>query len=105
MDSVSVTIEEQAVIDDLLRGIDFEKIQGYMALTGWKYRDEEDRPSQKNLRKTAARLILDVMRGSDTNWVSCGGFYAEYHDYEYEPEIEIGFIVEERSIYWKKEKQ
>ena len=105
MDSASVTTEERDVIDDLLEGIDFEKIQGYMALTGWKYRDEEDRPSQKNLRKTAERLILDVMRGPDTSWVRCGGFCAEYHSYEEESEIEIGFIAQTNSIYWKKEKQ
>lgn len=103
MKDPNVTPEEQAILDDLLSGLDFEKIVGYMAMTGWKYWNTPCPPTQEQLRETAVNCVLRVMRGTKVTASRCGGFLVEYYNPSDEPhEIAVSFIAQSHSINWKR---
>jgi hypothetical protein len=60
-------------IGQIIDRFDFQKVHDYMVLTGWKWFDEV--PTQEDLRRTAARLLVEAqMDPQEVVSMGTGGF-------------------------------
>ena len=68
-----MTQEQAQTIGQIIDRFDFGKVHDYMVKTDWKWHDEV--PTQEDLRRTAARLLVEAqMDPKDIVSMGTGGF-------------------------------
>jgi hypothetical protein len=93
-----MTDKDRQSIDELIDNFDFEKVQAYMALTGWKYFDSENAPTIQQLKETARETLIPVAE-KKSRWSMFGGFRADRYEDEGQTELVLMFVAIENSVY------
>ena len=89
----------QKAIDELVENFDFEKVQAYMALTGWTYCGAgKTTPTIEDLKKTA-RYALSELANNHDRWVATGGFRADLYKDKDSVELSLSFVAVEDTVY------
>ena len=90
----------QEAINDLLDKFNFNKVHIAMTALNWKWASaEEGVPSIYELRKTARRLLEDLLEAKITN-ISTGGFTAKCDFIENEKYLSLKFTLEEDATFY-----
>ena len=90
----------QEAINDLLDKFDFNKVHIAMNALNWKWATAENGvPTIYELRKTARRLLEDLVEAKITN-ISTGGFTAKFDFIDNEKCFLLKFTLEEEATFY-----
>ena len=84
-----------SVVNQIISGIDFDKIQKCMSAVDWKWYQDEDGsfrvPTVFELETHARKLIEKVENELETNCLASGGFWVRK---DYDNYITLQFVVD-----------